>query len=202
MLWPKQPPGHTRDFSPRVRPPWFPASDIPSPTAQPPPGPRPSAPGERLSAAGPQGEEGSIPSPGLGRGGQDPKLSLTSGSSLLSNNLLSPPSRPGRCWPLYLRHPPLPLTAGSHRPFRSQVGIAFSRQPSLSTARQGQMLLFTLSALCTPCPSMLPLPLGEGRACWIFCLPPQAMKSTGPDEDLACPSQLLTQRLPESPLPG
>ena len=137
-----------------------------------------------------------------GKWGQDPKLSLTPGSSLLSNNLLSPPSRSGRCWPLYLGHPPLPLhMAGSHRPFRSQLGIASFRQPSLTTVRQGQMLLFTLSAPCTPCPSMLPLPLGEGRACWIFCLPPQAMKSTGPVKDLACPSLLLTQRLPESPLP-
>ena len=199
MLWPKRPPGHTRYFSPIVGSPWFPASDTPGPTAQPPPGPRP-----QHQERGCQLQDRRINSISwAGKRGQDPKLSLTPGSSLLSNNLLSPPSRPGRCWPLYLEHPPLPLhTAGSHRPFRSQLGITSSRQPSLTTTRQGQMLLFILSAPCTPCPPMLPLPLSEGRACWIFCLPPQAMKSTGPVEDLACPSQLLTQHLPESLLPG
>ena len=138
-----------------------------------------------------------------GKGVQDPKLSLTLGSALLSNNLLSPPSRPGRCWTLYLGHPPLLLhMAGSHRPFRSQLGIASSRQPSLTTSRQGKMLLLALSAPCPPCTSMLPLLLGEGRACWIFCLPPQAMKPTGPVGDLPCPSQPLTQPLPKSLLPG
>lgn len=152
-----------------------------------------------MSAAGPQDqfhllgwEEGSgpkaQPDPGLLPALQQPTL-----PSLQAWQMLAP-----------LPRTPSPPPAHGWFPsaFQVSAGNRFFQAASLTTTRQGQMLLFTLSAPCTLCPPILPLPLGEGRACWIFCLPPQAMKSTGPVEDLACPSQLLTQHLPESLLPG
>ena len=109
MLWPKQPPEHTRDFSPRVRPPWIPASDTPDPTSQPPQGPGPSAPGERLSATGLQdqfqllGWEGGSgpkaqPDPGLRPALQQPTLPSLQAWQMLDPLPRTPSPSPAHGW--------------------------------------------------------------------------------------------------------
>lgn len=179
---------------------WPPASDAPGSTPEPPPGPRPSAPGERLSAARTVARGGIsyFHLPGQG-GGPGPKHSIPPGSSLCLPHLLFLPPDPEAAPPSQTSSLPFHLLSPLIGPSDLSLCIASSRQPALTAAKQGQRPFFSrpqLFAFPTP---MLPLPLWEGRAYWVFFLTPRAMNSRG--WDLVSLSQSLTWYLHEYMLP-